>query len=94
MEGTHIITAGEYSLAGGFGSAVLEAAAEKARQADCPAGSPIRGTIITLGGGDYFIGVDSRTAQMDEIGISAAKIAETVEKLRHRINNQAIENSR
>jgi len=94
MEGTHIITAEDHSLAGGFGSAVLEAAAGKTLEGDCPAPRPSRGTIITLGGGDYFIGVDSRTAQMDEIGISAAKIAETVEKLLHRINNQAIENSR
>ncbi len=94
MEGTHIITVEDHSLAGGFGSAVLEAAAGKTLQDDCPAVGPNRGTIITLGGGDYFIGVDSRTAQMDEIGISAAKIAETVEKLLDRINNQAIGNSR
>ncbi len=94
MEGTHIITVEDHTLAGGFGSAVLEAAAGKTLEGDCSAVVPTRGTIITLGAGDYFIGVDSRAAQMDEIGISAAKIAETVEKLLHRINNQAIGNSR
>ena len=94
MEGTHIITVEDHTLAGGFGSAVLEAAAGKTLKGDCSAVVPTRGTIITLGAGDYFIGVDSRAAQMDEIGISAAKIAETVEKLLDRINNQAIGNSR
>ncbi|RKY09490.1 MAG: 1-deoxy-D-xylulose-5-phosphate synthase [Planctomycetota bacterium] len=94
MEGKHIITAEDHSLAGGFGSAVLEAASGETFHGDCPDAAPTRGTIITLGAGDYFVGVDSRTAQMDEIGVSAAKIAETVEKLLHRINNQVIENSR
>jgi len=95
VAGTHIITVEDHGLAGGFGSAVLEAAAARTLREDCAAAvSPGRGTIVTLGGGDYFIGVDARGAQMDEIGITAVRIAETVEKLLDRINNQTIGNSR
>ncbi|MBE0536860.1 MAG: 1-deoxy-D-xylulose-5-phosphate synthase [Phycisphaerae bacterium] len=89
--GSHLITVEDHGIAAGFGSAVLEAAAATALQQDPTAA---RGSIITLGGPDHFIDADSRPAQLNEIGISAEKIAAVVEKLTAAINNQALQNSR
>lgn len=66
-----IITVEDHNLACGFGSAVMELAAEKG----CV------GKIITLGGADEFIKADTRKAQLDEIGISCEKIVETVRRI-------------
>jgi 1-deoxy-D-xylulose-5-phosphate synthase len=93
FEGKHLITVEDHGIAGGFGSALLEAAAAKTLQTPAAAASK-RGIIITLGGPDYFVETGSRTTQMDEIGISAPKIAAVAEKVAAAINNQALQNSR
>ncbi len=73
----NIITVEDHSMACGFGSALLEAVArqtvEKVRGEWANAGR-----IIILGGPDRFVEVDSRKVQLDEIGVSAKRIVETV----------------
>ena len=71
-----IITVEDHSLACGFGSAVMELAAEKGFDKQNGIGR-----IITLGGADEFIKAGTRQAQIDEIGISSEKIVETVRKI-------------
>jgi len=67
-----IITIEDHALACGFGSAVLErAAAEKLEI----------GRLITLGGPDEFVKAGPRSVQLNEIGVSAEQIVETVKKL-------------
>jgi 1-deoxy-D-xylulose-5-phosphate synthase len=74
----NIITVEEHYLACGFGSALLEAVAEKSRQLSQDISSAATGTIVPLGGPDRFIQVGSRRIQLDEMGTSAGRIAETV----------------
>jgi len=73
----NIITVEDHSLACGFGSALLEAVArqtvEKGRGESANAGR-----IIILGGPDRFVKVGSRKVQLDEMGVSAERIVETV----------------
>jgi 1-deoxy-D-xylulose-5-phosphate synthase len=78
-EGKSVITVEDHSLACGFGSAVLEAAA--ARTA---AEGEYKGRILTLGGPDRFIKAGSRSIQLDEIGVSAKGIIEAAKILNSR----------
>ena len=71
-QGFGIITVEDHSAAGGFGSAVLEAASA--------AGFDVS-KITVLGIGDEFIGADKRSEQLDACGISAEKIAAAVRKV-------------
>jgi len=73
-----IITVEEHSLACGFGSAVLELAAKKSFENKTRVSPDNMGKIVTLGGPDEFIKVGSRGIQLDEIGVSAARIVEAV----------------
>jgi 1-deoxy-D-xylulose-5-phosphate synthase len=68
-----IITVEDHSLSCGFGSALLELAAEKTLQ--------VPGKIINLGGPDEYVKVQTRARQCEKIGISADGIVETVKKL-------------
>ncbi len=73
--GKAIITVEDHNLACGFGSAVLELAAEKS------AGNKKLPAIRVLGAPRRFIGQDSRKAQLDQAGINADKIAETAREM-------------
>lgn len=71
--GKTIITIEDHSVACGFGSAVMEAISAKGQQ-----GGGTVGKVICLGAGDEFIKAAKRPVQLEMIGISADRIAETV----------------
>jgi len=73
-EGKGIITVEDHNLTCGFGSAVLELAAEKSAGGKLP-------VIRVLGTPRMLIGQDSRKAQLARAGISAEKIAETAREM-------------
>lgn len=64
-----VVTLEDHALAGGFGSAVLEAAAQAGLDAS---------RLRPIGVPDRFIDHAPRAAQYDEVGLSAAKIAASV----------------
>jgi 1-deoxy-D-xylulose-5-phosphate synthase len=70
--GKSIVTVEDHSVACGFGSAVLELAAEKGYSTE---------SIRLLGAPRRFIGHNSRDVQLMEAGAKADKIAETVKKI-------------
>ncbi len=74
-DGKNIITIEDHSLSCGFGSAVLEAAAEKMER-----GKQLP-TIRVLGAPRSLIGQDSRKAQLTRVGITADKIAKTAREM-------------
>jgi len=71
-KGKRIVTVEDHSLACGFGSAVLELAAEKGCSTE---------SIRLLGAPRRFIGHNFRDVQLMEAGTNAEKIAETVRKI-------------
>ena len=73
--GKHIITIEDHQVSAGFGSAVLEAAAEKIEFGQKT------GKIVVLAAPKRFIKHDSRQAQLDTVGVNADKIVETVKKV-------------
>jgi 1-deoxy-D-xylulose-5-phosphate synthase len=70
--GKALLTVEDHSVACGFGSAVLELAAAH----ECSIGR-----IRILGAPRSFVGHDSRSAQLTEIGISAEEIARTAREM-------------
>ncbi|MCX5633799.1 MAG: 1-deoxy-D-xylulose-5-phosphate synthase [Phycisphaerae bacterium] len=70
--GLCIITIEDHAAAGGFGSAVLEAAANAGLDT---------AKITVLGAGDKFIQADKRAEQLKQCGMSAQKIVEAVRKI-------------
>jgi 1-deoxy-D-xylulose-5-phosphate synthase len=80
LQGKKVITIEDASISGGFGSAVMELIARN--QAASDRSAPMcNGELITLGGGDEFVRAGLRNVQLDEIGVSAAKIIEKVKEL-------------
>ncbi len=77
FQGKTVITVEDHGVACGFGSSVLEMAAKKAQEA----GIGVAGRIITLAGPDRFIKAGPRGSQLEEIGVGANSIVETVRKL-------------
>jgi 1-deoxy-D-xylulose-5-phosphate synthase len=73
-----VITVEDHTTACGFGSAVLELAAEKTRG---KAGGKKINAIRLLGAPRRFIKHDSRAAQLVEAGISAEKIVQTAKEI-------------
>jgi 1-deoxy-D-xylulose-5-phosphate synthase len=73
--GKMIVTVEDHSISGGFGSAILEAAGQRAK------GIGNAGKIRILGAPRRFIRHDSRTNQLMEAGINADKIAEAVREM-------------
>jgi 1-deoxy-D-xylulose-5-phosphate synthase len=73
--GKRIITIEDHSAAGGFGSGLLEAAAERGSVAG------VQNPITVLGIPKRFIKHDSRGAQLIEAGINADNIVEVVKKM-------------
>ena len=71
-DGFSIITVEDHAAAGGFGSAVLEAAAKAGLDT---------AKITVLGIDDEFIQADKRAEQFKRCGLSAEKIAETVKNI-------------
>jgi len=71
-----IITVEDHSLACGFGSALLEAIARESLENKTRIELQGMGRTITLGGPDEFIKVGSRRIQLDEMGLTAERIAE------------------
>ena len=71
-EGKSIVTVEDHAVACGFGSAVLELAAEKGYSTE---------SIRLLGAPRRFIGHNSRDVQLMEAGANADKIAEAVRKI-------------
>jgi 1-deoxy-D-xylulose-5-phosphate synthase len=72
QKGKSIVTVEDHAVACGFGSAVLELAAEKGYSTK---------SIRLLGAPRRFIGHNSRDVQLMEAGANAEKIAETVRKI-------------
>lgn len=72
--GKDIITVEDHGIAGGFGSGLLEAAAQKDWLMKY-------GRVKILGCGRRFIGHDSRKAQLMEAGVNADRIIEAVREL-------------
>jgi len=66
-----IITVEDHGIACGFGSAVLEAVAKKN-------GGLNNCRITCLGADDKFVRIGNRSQQLEDMGITAEKIAETV----------------
>jgi 1-deoxy-D-xylulose-5-phosphate synthase len=79
-----IITLEDHSLACGFGSAVLEAAALR---------GPIKKPIVTLGMPRTFLKHDSRNIQLMQGGIDADKIAEAAKEMLRPARNKALGNN-
>ena len=73
--GKGIITVEDHNLSCGFGSALLELAAERTSDSKRTA------LIRMLGAPRILIGQDSRKAQLMQTGISADKIVKTARKL-------------
>jgi len=73
-DGKGIITVEDHNIACGFGSALLEVAAQK-----YPGG--IEKSIVLLGVPDEFIKHDLRDSQLMEAGINADKIVQTVKNM-------------
>jgi 1-deoxy-D-xylulose-5-phosphate synthase len=71
-KGKNIVTVEDHAVACGFGSALLELAAEKGCSTE---------SIRLLGAPRQFIGHNSRDVQLMEAGANAEKIAETVKKI-------------
>jgi 1-deoxy-D-xylulose-5-phosphate synthase len=71
-QGKSLVTVEDHAVACGFGSAVLELAAEKGCSTE---------SIHLLGAPRRFIGHNSRDVQLMEVGANAEKIAETVRKI-------------
>jgi 1-deoxy-D-xylulose-5-phosphate synthase len=71
-QGRRLITVEDHSLSGGFGSALLEAAAGRGCEL---------GRIRVLGAPRRFIGHNSRAAQLMEAGITADEIVKTAKEL-------------
>jgi len=86
-EGKHIITVEDHHLACGFGSALLELAAEEAARAAAGQGRAKAakrkppGTIRLLGAPATLIRHDSRAAQLMAAGVNADKIAQTAKDM-------------
>jgi 1-deoxy-D-xylulose-5-phosphate synthase len=70
--GLCIINIEDHAAAGGFGSAILEAAAKAGLNT---------AKITVLGVDDKFIQADKRTEQLKQCGMSAQKIVEAVRKI-------------
>lgn len=70
--GKGLITVEDHHIACGFGSAVLETAAEKGLD---------QSNIRVLGAPRRFIGHDSRSSQLMQVGVSADDIAETAKEM-------------
>lgn len=68
-QGALVVTVEDHALAGGFGSAVLEAAEEMGLD---------RGRIVRIGLPDRFIRHGSRRGQLAQVGLDAAGIAQRV----------------
>ena len=66
--GVPVVTIEDHGIQGGFGSAILEAAADLAL--------PLR--VTRLGMPDAWIAQNSRAQQLKEVGLDAASIARTL----------------
>ena len=72
-QGTFLVTVEDHALAGGFGSAVLEAA--EARNLDAR-------KVQRLGAPDAFVESDSRRRQLGSVGLTAERLAASIEARR------------
>ncbi len=80
-QGKTLITIEDHSLAGGFGSALMELASKKILTRTGENADNTTGRVITLGGGNEFIQAGKRSVQLDEMNISVEKIIETIRGL-------------
>jgi 1-deoxy-D-xylulose-5-phosphate synthase len=74
-QGKRLITIEEHSLACGFGSAVLELAAEDSHNDKCPL------AVRVLGVPKKFIGHNNRISQLMEVGIAADEIVKVAKQM-------------
>jgi 1-deoxy-D-xylulose-5-phosphate synthase len=80
--GKRIITVEDHHVACGFGSAVLEAIVAKTAGGKKPPGEGYGpGSIRLLGAPRSFIGQNSRTTQLMELGVNADKIVKTAKEM-------------
>ncbi|AQT67007.1 1-deoxy-D-xylulose-5-phosphate synthase [Anaerohalosphaera lusitana] len=76
-EGKCIITVEDHGAACGFGSALME----RVSQRFATDGFENLGRIVNLAGPDEFIRAGARKVQLDEMGVTAERIAETVRRI-------------
>ena len=76
-----IILAEDHGLACGFGSAVLEQAVRKAHASDNIIMKAAIGRAVLLAGPDEFIPAAARSRQLEWMGLTAAKLVQTVKNL-------------
>lgn len=81
-QGKTVITAEDHSRAGGFGEALLAQACRAAQEQDHSEMKQAIGKAVLLAAGDdSYIPMAKRQRQLDWMGLTAERIAETVKKL-------------
>jgi len=86
-QGKGIITVEDHGLACGFGSAVLELAAQKIANGKYDKRRPLN-AIRTLGMPRSFLKHDSRSAQLGQAGINAENIAQAAREMLSQLNRR------
>ena len=79
--GKTVITLEDHCISGGFGSAVLEMATEKAREENNDLFLDSIGRTVVLGAGDVYLPAAKRSKQLFWMKITADQIVETVKTL-------------
>lgn len=81
--GKTVVTVEDHTIAGGFGSALMEMATQEAQKEN---GSSLRdgiGRMVLLGGDDTYLPAAKRSKQLLWMKIDAKQIAETVKSLKY-----------
>ena len=81
--GKTVITLEDHCISGGFGSAVLEMATEKAREENNDLFLDSIGRTVVLGAGDVYLPAAKRSKQLFWMKITADQIVETVKTLKY-----------
>jgi 1-deoxy-D-xylulose-5-phosphate synthase len=81
--GKTVITLEDHCISGGFGSAVLEMATEKAREENNDLFFDSIGRTVVLGAGDVYLPAAKRSKQLFWMKITADQIVETVKTLKY-----------
>ena len=88
--GKTIVTLEDHAKSGGFGSALLEAVSEyEKHQLEKGANLDNAGKVILLAASHDYIEKNSRENQLDQMGLSPDKIADTVRKVHAKVNTSA-----
>jgi 1-deoxy-D-xylulose-5-phosphate synthase len=85
--GKTVIIAEDHTIAGGFGSAVIEQALQDAAERKSPLMHNSIGKAVLLGAPDAFIPAAKRKRQLEWMGVTAEKLVETVNTLNFQAQN-------